>query len=146
MFITGKQRSWAIRIIDNLYKWNLTLSFRGKLDPNVEGYTDYYDKIKNPMFLDQVKTKLWDGEYKTIDSFISDLKLPFENAKLYHGPGTVYYIIAEEILLWIKEQEKYANLSEDEVWFNELVHLQDRMENLIKIKPQQFAQSLLPQR
>ena len=144
MNFTEKQRAWCIKTINNMYSWNLTYSFRAKFNPELEGYTDYFEKVKNNLCLDDVKAKLWSGEYKSVDEFVKELKLPFENAANYHGSNTVYGIVAEEILLWINEQTKFTDLSEDELWYKELVELQEKLENHLKNKPEAFCQSIIP--
>ena len=146
MLFTENQRQWSIKLINDLYKWNLTAFFRLKLNPNSESYQEYCQKVKRPLDLDTVKTTLYDGNYKTVEEFVRDLKLVFQNAVTYYGPSHVFTMMADEILLWIQEQEKSMNLSEDEKWMQDLLNLQNKLEEHLKNKPQGFAQSLLPPR
>ena len=146
MLFTENQRHWSIKIINDLYKWNLTSFFRLKINPNSESYEDYCKKVKKPIDLDTVRDTLYDGNYKTVDEFVSELKLVFQNTVTYYGPSTVFTMMAEEILLWIQEQEKSINLSEDEKWIRDLIKLQNKLEDHIRNKPPGFAQSLLPPR
>lgn len=146
MLITENQREWCIKLMNYLYKWNLTMPFRAGLDPNQELYKEYKTKVENPIDLNKVKSELWAGNYQTIDNFLFDLKSVFENAKIFHGPGTVIYMMAEEILIYIKGQEQYKNMSEDERWIQELIQIQNRLEDHIKNRPIDFCQSLIPPR
>lgn len=144
MIISEKQRAWCIKIINDLYKWNLTSFFRLKIDPEVDGLVNYTEKVKKIMYLDLVRSNLFNGDYTSIDSFLEDLKLVFQNAITYYGASTVYAIMANEILLWISEQEKLINMTEDEIWTKQLIDLQTKLENHIKNKPPMFCPSLIP--
>ena len=146
MLFTENQRQWSIKIISDLYKWNLTTYFRPKISPNLEANKDYFEKIKKPIDLDTVKATLYDGQYKNVNDFVSDLKLVFENAINYYGEDNLFTMMAREILIWIKEQEKDMNISEDEKWLKDLAVLQGKLENHLKNKPANFSQSLIPPR
>lgn len=146
MIFTENQRDWCIKLMNYLYKWNLTAPFRAGLDPSQELYKEYKEKSLEPIDLNTVKAALWAGNYENIDKFLVDLKAVFENAKTFHGSGTVIYMMAEEILIYIKNQEQYKNMSEDEKWLLELMQIQNRLEDHIKNKPEEFCQSFIPVR
>uniref|UniRef100_A0A7M4F883 Protein polybromo-1 n=2 Tax=Crocodylus porosus TaxID=8502 RepID=A0A7M4F883_CROPO len=59
--------------------------------PSKKKYPDYYQQIKTPISLQQIRTKLKNHEYETLDQLESDLNLMFENAKRYNVPNSAIY-------------------------------------------------------
>uniref|UniRef100_A0A8C5R488 Protein polybromo-1 n=1 Tax=Leptobrachium leishanense TaxID=445787 RepID=A0A8C5R488_9ANUR len=59
--------------------------------PSKKKYPDYYQQIKNPVALQQIRTKLKNQEYENLDHLESDLNLMFENAKRYNVPNSAIY-------------------------------------------------------
>ncbi|KAM7170448.1 protein polybromo-1 isoform 3-T9 [Macrochelys suwanniensis] len=59
--------------------------------PSKKKYPDYYQQIKMPVSLKQIRTKLKNHEYETLDHLECDLNLMFENAKRYNVPNSAIY-------------------------------------------------------
>ncbi|XP_074929085.1 protein polybromo-1 isoform X13 [Chelonoidis abingdonii] len=59
--------------------------------PSKKKYPDYYQQIKTPVSLKQIRTKLKNHEYETLDHLECDLNLMFENAKRYNVPNSAIY-------------------------------------------------------
>ncbi|XP_064130493.1 protein polybromo-1 isoform X21 [Loxodonta africana] len=59
--------------------------------PSKKKYPDYYQQIKLPISLQQIRTKLKNQEYETLDHLECDLNLMFENAKRYNVPNSAIY-------------------------------------------------------
>ncbi|NXC21020.1 PB1 protein, partial [Corythaeola cristata] len=59
--------------------------------PSKKKYPDYYQQIKSPISLQQIRTKLKNHEYETLDHLEADLNLMFENAKRYNVPNSAIY-------------------------------------------------------
>lgn len=59
--------------------------------PSKKKYPDYYQQIKMPISLQQIRTKLKNQEYETLDHLECDLNLMFENAKRYNVPNSTIY-------------------------------------------------------
>ncbi|XP_071295987.1 protein polybromo-1 isoform X17 [Agelaius tricolor] len=59
--------------------------------PSKKKYPDYYQQIKSPISLQQIRTKLKNHEYETLDQLEADLNLMFENAKRYNVPNSAIY-------------------------------------------------------
>ncbi|XP_067424162.1 protein polybromo-1 isoform X2 [Emydura macquarii macquarii] len=59
--------------------------------PSKKKYPDYYQQIKMPVSLKQIRTKLKNQEYETLDHLECDLNLMFENAKRYNVPNSAIY-------------------------------------------------------
>ncbi|KAM3914472.1 protein polybromo-1 isoform 6-T6 [Leptodactylus fuscus] len=59
--------------------------------PSKKKYPDYYQQIKNPIALQQIRTKLKNQDYDSLDQLETDLNMMFENAKRYNVPNSAIY-------------------------------------------------------
>nr|XP_014352766.1 PREDICTED: protein polybromo-1 [Latimeria chalumnae] len=59
--------------------------------PSKKEYPDYYQQIKHPISLQQIRNKLRHNEYESLDHVEADLNLMFENAKRYNVPNSAIY-------------------------------------------------------
>ena len=69
--------------------------FHHPVDPVALNLTNYYDIVKEPMDLGTVLQKVENGEYDGVDNFIREVRLVFDNAKIFNPPGTQVYIDAD---------------------------------------------------
>ena len=60
-------------------------------------YPEYYETIKNPMWLNRVKTKLNNHVYRTVNEFYEDLQLIWNNARSFNPEGHFIYDLANEV-------------------------------------------------
>ncbi|KAG8707775.1 histone acetyltransferase [Ceratobasidium sp. 395] len=58
---------------------------------NPDEVKDYLDVVKNPMDFENMEFKLENNAYATIDDFLADAKLIFDNCKLFNPEATAYY-------------------------------------------------------
>ncbi|CAJ1050641.1 polybromo 1%2C like isoform X4 [Xyrichtys novacula] len=59
--------------------------------PSRREYPDYYQQIKQPISLQQIRAKMKNGEYESVEQMDADLNLMFENAKRYNMPNSSIY-------------------------------------------------------
>ncbi|XP_061640857.1 protein polybromo-1 isoform X3 [Phyllopteryx taeniolatus] len=59
--------------------------------PSRKEYPDYYQQITQPLCLHQIKNKMKNNEYDSVEPMDSDLTLMFENAKRYNLPHSSIY-------------------------------------------------------
>ncbi|XP_034553567.1 protein polybromo-1 isoform X9 [Notolabrus celidotus] len=59
--------------------------------PSRKDYPDYYNQISQPICLHQIKNKMKNNEYESVEHVDSDLTLMFENAKRYNVPHSSIY-------------------------------------------------------
>ncbi|XP_040889763.1 polybromo 1, like isoform X5 [Toxotes jaculatrix] len=59
--------------------------------PSRREYPDYYQQIKQPIALQQIRAKMKNGEYESVEQMEADLNLMFENAKRYNMPNSSIY-------------------------------------------------------
>ncbi|XP_069000505.1 protein polybromo-1-like isoform X1 [Embiotoca jacksoni] len=59
--------------------------------PSRREYPDYYQQIKQPICLQQIRAKMKNGEYESVEQMEADLTLMFENAKCFNMPNSSIY-------------------------------------------------------
>ncbi|XP_023136069.2 polybromo 1, like isoform X5 [Amphiprion ocellaris] len=59
--------------------------------PSRREYPDYYQQIKHPIALQQIRAKMKNGDYESVEQMEADLTLMFENAKRYNMPNSSIY-------------------------------------------------------
>ncbi|XP_076125032.1 polybromo 1, like isoform X1 [Alosa pseudoharengus] len=75
--------------------------------PSRREYPDYYQQIKQPISLQQIREKMKNGEYEGVEQMDLDLNLMFENAKRYNVPNSNIYKRAHRLqqILQMKKRE-----------------------------------------
>ncbi|KAL1962791.1 hypothetical protein VTN77DRAFT_9160 [Rasamsonia byssochlamydoides] len=77
--------------------------------PDKAMYPDYYMEIKEPMAIDLIKRKSKRKKYNSVDHFMRDIDLMFNNAKQYNQPDSQLYKDAVDLQAEahrLAEQEK----------------------------------------
>ncbi|KAJ3093128.1 hypothetical protein HK102_007967 [Quaeritorhiza haematococci] len=69
-------------------------------------YPDYYVKIKNPIDLSTMQSKLDVGAYKTVDEFESDVKQLFANCYTYNAKKTLAYVNGQSLERFFRKEWK----------------------------------------
>ncbi|GLD92879.1 hypothetical protein PINS_up001458 [Pythium insidiosum] len=97
--------------------------FSSPVDPVALGIPNYFKIIRRPMDLGTIKKKLDAGIYKHLDQFAEDVRLTFNNAKLFNSEDQDVYNLAKDMLndfngeirmleAQINEEEKAARAKE----------------------------------
>ncbi|KAL1619540.1 hypothetical protein SLS56_010034 [Neofusicoccum ribis] len=73
--------------------------------PDKSVMPEYYNEIKNPMAMDILKKKLKRKKYQSIDQFMKDVEVMFENAKSYNTDESIIY---QDAVFLQKEARKAA--------------------------------------
>ncbi|EED14141.1 RSC complex subunit (RSC1), putative [Talaromyces stipitatus ATCC 10500] len=77
--------------------------------PDKAMYPDYFMEIREPMAIDSIKRKSKRKKYNSVDHFMRDVDLMFNNAKSYNEPNSQIYKDAEDLQVEahkLAEQEK----------------------------------------
>ncbi|XP_041638497.1 polybromo 1, like [Cheilinus undulatus] len=83
--------------------------------PSRREYPDYYQQIKQPIALQQIRAKMKNGEYESVEQIEADLNVMFENAKRYNMPNSSIYKRAFRLqqILQAKKRELLRRDDED---------------------------------
>lgn len=82
--------------------------------PNKRQYADYYEVIKKPISLEQIKGNLEDGQYSTLQAVKEDFEQCFINAKKYNVRDSLVWKDAKSLHKLVKRQYAKMTGTEDE--------------------------------
>ncbi|KAG6842131.1 hypothetical protein C0991_001624 [Blastosporella zonata] len=69
-----------------------------------EEVPDYYDVITQPMDFQTMEHKLETNQYPSVDAFVADAQLVFDNCKSYNPETTIYHRNAIKVEKFLKDQ------------------------------------------
>lgn len=69
--------------------------------PSKTQYPDYYEHIKRPIALEDIKKKIEKGAYPTLEDVRQDFELCFNNAKQYNMKESMIWRDAKDLLVCI---------------------------------------------
>ncbi|KAF7683486.1 SWR1 complex bromodomain subunit bdf1 [Astathelohania contejeani] len=95
--MTSTQQKNCNDIISKIKANRNSYPFLEPVDPIKLNIPDYFDKIKTPMDLSTIKSKLDSKKYETIDDFKDDMELMLNNCFTYNLPETYVYKCGQEI-------------------------------------------------
>ncbi|THV02412.1 Bromodomain-containing protein [Dendrothele bispora CBS 962.96] len=76
------------------------------LPVNAEEVPDYHTVIETPMDFSTMELKLDSSQYYSLDAFVSDARLVFNNCRLYNQEGSIYHKCANGVEKFLNEQLK----------------------------------------
>lgn len=91
----GTWEEWAAEILSRMMKHEYAGPFLYPVDYEAEELFDYPEIITHPMDLSTVQAKLKDSSYSNFHDFVSDMRLIFDNCRLYNAEGCNLYKHAE---------------------------------------------------
>ncbi|KAJ3511349.1 hypothetical protein NLJ89_g4141 [Agrocybe chaxingu] len=113
-----------------------SLSYDFLHKPPRRDYPDYYELIKHPIALDDIKKRLDNGSYASLGALKDDFELLVENAKQYNMAESQIVQDAKELLRIVHRlYRKMVPNGDDEENVNSLEHsMKTRIDKLIKKK------------
>ena len=89
-FIVGALKKSDMRkkcmpVLKKLQEYEYGWIFNDPVNPVELNLPDYWEIIKKPMDLGNVKKKLDNDNYRNVDEFADDVRLVFDNAVQYNG-------------------------------------------------------------
>ncbi|KAG1172234.1 hypothetical protein G6F70_005218 [Rhizopus microsporus] len=95
--MTKDQLRYCAAIIRNLKKHRDAAPFLNPVDYVKLNVPDYPTVIKKPMDLLLVDQKLSRNEYATVDEFVADVRLIFNNCFKYNGPEAMISVLCQNV-------------------------------------------------
>ncbi|GAB0133056.1 hypothetical protein EsDP_00001473 [Epichloe bromicola] len=83
--------------------------FRDPVEPSEDGVPDYFDKVKNPMDLTTMKSKMDRHEYTTDDEFLNDMRQIFDNCFTYWKKGDPMFQAGEKLQKTFEDKYSHMN-------------------------------------
>ena len=82
--------------------------------PEKKEFPEYYEQIDNPIALDQVRKNIKRREYKTLESFVADMEVMFDNAMRFNEDDSEIYADAVELKAELHKAAEIENAKTDE--------------------------------
>ncbi|XP_046730498.1 protein polybromo-1 isoform X3 [Silurus meridionalis] len=82
--------------------------------PSRKDYPDYYQQINQPISLQQIREKMKNNEYESVEQMDTDLNVMFENAKRYNVSNSHIYKRALKLQHILQMKRKELGRREDE--------------------------------
>ncbi|OAQ57898.1 histone acetyltransferase GCN5 [Pochonia chlamydosporia 170] len=115
--------SQLLRLLNDMANHNSAWPFLVPVDR--DEVTDYYDIILEPMDLSTMETRLEVDQYVTLEDFIRDATLVFDNCRKYNDESTQYVKLADNLERYMWRQIK--TLPEWSCLESEKVLVRDRL-------------------
>lgn len=119
--LTNQEKEFALKLIEKIYTKNISVPFQKPVDPVRDNVIDYYDIIKEPICLDEVKKKLEDGKYTSLTEWEKDVMLIWTNAITFNSRQSIIYLMAVDLQRWFLKKLAKANGKEKPKWKPELI-------------------------
>lgn len=116
MNLSKFQREKCLQLIDKLISWEICQPFRELIDPVRDGAPNYFEVIKEPMSLNEVKKRLMNSQYPDLKTFIHDVNLIWDNARKYNGDDTIFAMMAKEAQSYFNRKMNNFPSSVEEDW------------------------------
>ncbi|KAF9058808.1 Bromodomain-containing protein [Rhodocollybia butyracea] len=97
-------RHFMDRLLKDLQEHNQAWPFL--LPVPAEDVPDYYDVILHPMDFSTMEHKLDNNQYPTVEDFVNDARLVFNNCRSYNQEDSVYHKCANSLEKFVNEQLK----------------------------------------
>lgn len=130
MPLTKYQRDKCLNIVDKFMKLDICVVFRNRVDPNE--VPTYLKVISEPMCLKDVKGKLSQDKYDTIDDFKYDMNLIWKNCIKFNGAGTIYGYLASEAKMLFDEKIEKMPKTPEEGWLKKTQKYTIRLQKLMR--------------
>lgn len=133
MQMTRDLKDRCMECTNKFLKWDLMDDFKSKieklpLDPEV--IRTYLQIIKEPMCLLQVRDKLRENRYKTLDEYKYDMNLIWSNAIQFNGETSSIGVLAECGRQKFNRKIAKLELSPVESYLRKLVKVSRQLESL----------------
>lgn len=139
--LSSEQTKSILEILDELMLHPIAQIFSIKVDPELDNVPDYFEKIKNPMDLGTVKSKVTDNIYNTLDEIKSDVNQIWENAEIYHGRPSLEVFMADRLKkIFDKNFSTKVEIKSHEDWTNEYSKCQMALSQLFRSQPGPLSQ------
>ncbi|KAJ7496124.1 hypothetical protein B0H11DRAFT_1716448 [Mycena galericulata] len=98
----SSDRYFMTKTLDDLKDHSAAWAFQNPV--NGEEVVDYYDVIKEPMDFKTMTEKLESNQYATVEAFLDDTQLVFDNCRRYNPEGSVYVKNANKLEKFLKDR------------------------------------------
>ncbi|GAB9469215.1 hypothetical protein Gpo141_00006499 [Globisporangium polare] len=105
-----EQKKKCSELLEHFIRLDSTEPFRERVNWEEWGLYDYLQVVKVPMDLGTIRNKLAKNEYKKAAEFARDVRLVWDNCKLYNQDGSELYDIADGLSKRFEDRVKAMKL------------------------------------
>ncbi|TYZ65431.1 hypothetical protein PybrP1_011710 [[Pythium] brassicae (nom. inval.)] len=105
-----EQKKKCSEILEYIFRLDTAEAFRERVNWEEWGLYDYLQVVKVPMDLGTIRAKLAKNEYKKPAEFAKDVRLVWDNCKLYNQDGSDLYDVAEDLSKRFEDRVKSVKL------------------------------------
>ncbi|RHY32839.1 hypothetical protein DYB32_002191 [Aphanomyces invadans] len=113
----AEQKALCLEVLDDFFKLEISEPFRERVNWEEWGLYDYLQVVKTPMDMGTVRVKLNKGEYKKPEEFGRDMRLIWDNCKLYNQ-SCVLKLSKRYVCLHLSNVSNDAPKNADEIELN----------------------------
>ncbi|KAF0699909.1 Aste57867_9549 [Aphanomyces stellatus] len=107
-----EQKKLCAEVLDEFFKMETSEPFRERVNWEEWGLYDYLQVVKTPMDMGTVRIKLNKDEYKKSEDFAKDMRLIWDNCKLYNQDGSDLWAVAHDLNKLFDERMKELKLDD----------------------------------
>lgn len=127
-----------------LYNHPLSIAFLRPVNPEVDDAPNYHQKILHPMDLGTIKSRLENNEYTNSTTWRQDIRLVWDNAKLYNDKKTLIHQAADKLKNKCEKMLKVIPKTESDLWEYRITKINHKIKKLLEQSPPE--ESMLPRR
>ena len=137
--MTKTQIDFCRRTTQSIYDLPIAKIFR--VPVNLKEVPNYKEKVKKPMDLGTVLSRIEAEHYKNVEQWKNDMKLIWENAKEFNPPGSFYNLIACELKMSFEKQVIYIPKNDLESWQFKVKKQHQKIARLLEVRPKSTKKS-----
>lgn len=129
---------------EKLYNHPLAIAFLRPVNPQVDDAPNYFQKIQHPMDLGTIKMNLANNVYTNSTTWKQDIRLVWDNAKLYNDKKTLIHQAADKLKNKCDKMLKVIPKTESELWEYQIAKINKKIKSLLEQSPPE--ESVLPRK
>lgn len=132
MSLSSFQQKRCLEVMDKLCSRRTSQMFANPVDPERDSCPNYFDKVKTPMDLGTVRTKLLSGQYKSVADWKADVNLIWSNSNAYNSKTSLLRSITKDLSDFYHKLTTYLTDSPQNDWTEKLNSLANEMNQIMK--------------
>ena len=133
--LTPIEKQFCADVTEKLKAHDLAQVFLNPVDPERDELRDYLQRVKEPMDLSTLSSKLENGAYRNVGEWKQDLMRIWDNAVLYHTEAGVVGMLAKKMKRKAVKMTRMIPKTETGLWVSKLTLASEKVRKLLKNSP-----------
>ena len=129
------EKLFCADVTEKLMAHDLAIVFLHPVDPVRDELPDYPQKVKEPMDLSTLSSKLESGAYRNVGEWKQDLMRIWDNAVLYHTEAGAVGMLAKKMKRKALKMTRMIPKTETGLWVSKLTFAAEKVRKLVKDSP-----------